>query len=123
MSLCKYQGRSLWAAVYEDDGGGVMCAECGGGDGGVGDKGEGRLEMITINKGLAGVIPDFIRQQEMESRWQGSLSLFGETYMDPMASRGPTPSHSKLLFQELLQLHLFSLSSVFKCSLAFLSIF
>lgn len=34
------------------------------------------MEMITINKGLAGVIPDFIRQQEMESRWQRSLSLF-----------------------------------------------
>lgn len=27
-SLCKYQGRSLWAAVYEDEGGG------GGGGGG-----------------------------------------------------------------------------------------
>lgn len=53
-----------------------MCVECGGGDGGVMGKGEGGVEMITINKGLAGVIPDFIRQQEMESWWQGSLSLF-----------------------------------------------
>lgn len=41
-----------------------------------GKGGGGGVEMITINKGLAGVIPDFIRQQEMESRWQRSLSLF-----------------------------------------------
>lgn len=36
--------------------------------------------MITINKGLAGVIPDFIKQREMESRWQRSLSLFRNLY-------------------------------------------
>lgn len=28
--------------------------------------GSGGVEMITINKGPAGVIADFIRQQEME---------------------------------------------------------
>ena len=55
-----------------------MCVECAGGDGGVRGNGVGGVQMITINKGLAGVIPDFIRQQEMESRWQGSLSLFGK---------------------------------------------
>lgn len=37
LSVCKYQGWSLWAGV----------------------------EMKSINKGLAGVIPDFIRQCEM----------------------------------------------------------
>lgn len=50
--------------------------------------------MITINKGLAGVIPDFIRQQEMESRWQRSLSLFRKLiwmYGEPL------PPHSRPL--------------------------
>lgn len=33
------------------------------------------MEMITINEGLAGVISDFIGQQEMESRWRRSSPL------------------------------------------------
>lgn len=44
-----------------------------GGGGGCMGKG---LEMITINQELAGVIPDYIGEQEMESRWQGLPSLF-----------------------------------------------
>lgn len=54
-------------------------------------KGKGGAEMITINKGLAGVIPDFIRQQEMESRWQGSLSLFGKLIWILWRAEAPPP--------------------------------
>lgn len=42
--------------------------------------GSGGLEMITINKGPAGVITDFIRQQEMEPVGGGFLcsgNLYG----------------------------------------------
>lgn len=67
-----------------------MYRVCGGGGGGKGE-GEGGLEMITINKGLARVIPDFIRQQEMESRWQGLPSLFGKLIWILCRAEAPPP--------------------------------
>lgn len=58
------------------------------------------MEMITINKGLAGVIPDFIRQQEMESRWQGSLSLFGKLIQILQRAETPPPLIASYLSQK-----------------------
>lgn len=57
----------------------------------------GGVEMITINKGLAGVIADFIRQQEMESRCKGrflcSRNLYGSNE-EPKLQPSPTQSSS-----------------------------
>lgn len=56
-----------------------------------GKGGGGGVEMITINKGLAGVNSDFIRQQEMESRWQRSLSLFRKLIWMVWRAAAPPP--------------------------------
>lgn len=71
------------------------------------------MEMITINKGLAGVIPDFIRQQQMESRWQGSLSLFRKLIWILWKAEATPPliaSFSSSSFSKLFHLSLFKVT-------------
>lgn len=60
---------------------------------GVGAGGEG-VEMITINKGLAGVISDFIRQREWNQGGRGRFLCSGNFYRScERSSPAPPPLH------------------------------